>query len=388
MTTKNFDDVLTTTRDARGVVTLTLNDPARFNALGAEMLSALQQALDDAGRDESVRVVVLAAAGKAFCAGHNLKDMAANPELAYYQKLFAQCSRMMLTIHKLPVPVIARVQGMATAAGCQLVAQCDLAVAADSASFATSGIHYGLFCATPSVPLVRNVPAKRAMEMLLTGDFIDAPTALAQGLLNRVVPADALDAEVEKLVESILQKPRVAVAMGKALVYQQRELGIDAAYQLAGQTMATTETPMLEDVGRWAEAFLRPTVLVEFAALAACLGLAWLLVSLLQRGLHRGDPRSILFGTRIVDGALFPLALLCLAYVARTVLLQWVPLAVFKVAVPVLVSLVVIRIGVKVLQVAYPDAAWVRPIERSISWLAWLGMVLWVTGLLPLVLEE
>ncbi|HTH12160.1 MAG TPA: enoyl-CoA hydratase-related protein, partial [Acidovorax sp.] len=183
MTTKNFDDVLTTTRDARGVLTLTLNDPARFNALGAEMLSALQQALDDAGRDEAVRVVVLAAAGKAFCAGHNLKDMAANPELAYYQKLFAQCSRVMLAIHKLPVPVIARVQGMATAAGCQLVAQCDLAVAADSASFATSGIHYGLFCATPSVPLVRNVPTKRAMEMLLTGDFIDAATALDQGLV-------------------------------------------------------------------------------------------------------------------------------------------------------------------------------------------------------------
>lgn len=239
MTISNSDELLQTTRDTRGVVTLTLNDPARFNALGTEMLTALQQALDDAGRDEAVRVVVLAAAGKAFCAGHNLKDMAANPQLAYYQKLFAQCSRMMLTIHKLSVPVIARVQGMATAAGCQLVAQCDLAVAADSASFATSGIHYGLFCATPSVPLVRNVPAKRAMEMLLTGDFIDAPTALAQGLVNRVVPPDALDAEVEKLVQSILQKPRVAVAMGKALVVQQRELGIDAAYQLAGQTMAT-----------------------------------------------------------------------------------------------------------------------------------------------------
>ena len=239
MTTSNTGELLQITRDARGVVTLTLNDPARFNALGSEMLAALQQALDDAGRDESVRLVVLAAAGKAFCAGHNLKDMAAHPELAYYQKLFAQCSRMMLTIHKLSVPVIARVQGMATAAGCQLVAQCDLAVAADNASFATSGIHYGLFCATPSVPLVRNVPAKRAMEMLLTGDFIDAPTALAQGLVNRVVPADALDAEVEQLVQSIVQKPRVAVAMGKALVYQQRELGIDAAYQLAGQAMAT-----------------------------------------------------------------------------------------------------------------------------------------------------
>jgi len=235
----NSHDLLQIARDTRGVVTLTLNDPTRFNALGSEMLTALQQALDDAGRDESVRVVVLAAAGKAFCACHNLKDMAAHPELAYYQKLFAQCSRMMLTIHKLSVPVIARVQGMATAAGCQLVAQCDLAVAAEKASFATSGIHYGLFCATPSVPLVRNVPAKRAMEMLLTGDFIDAPTALAQGLVNRVVPADALDTEVEQLVQSILQKPRVAVAMGKALVYQQRELGIDAAYQLAGQTMAT-----------------------------------------------------------------------------------------------------------------------------------------------------
>lgn len=226
-------------RDTRGVVTLTLNDAARFNALGSDLLAALQQALDNVALDDSVRVVVLAAAGKAFCAGHNLKDMAAHPDLAWYQQLFGQCSRMMLSLHKLPVPVIARVHGMATAAGCQLVAQCDLAVAADSATFATSGIHYGLFCATPSVPLVRNVPIKRAMEMLLTGDFIDAPTALAQGLVNRVVPAQALDAEVEKLVQAILQKPRVAVAMGKALVYQQRELGIDAAYQLAGQTMAT-----------------------------------------------------------------------------------------------------------------------------------------------------
>lgn len=225
-------------RDARGVVTLTLNDPARFNALGSEMLTVLQQALDAVARDDTARVVVLAAEGKAFCAGHNLKDMAAHPDLAWYQQLFAQCSRMMLAIHKLPVPVIARVQGMATAAGCQLVAQCDLAVAADSATFATSGINYGLFCATPSVPLVRNVPAKRAMEMLLTGDFIDAATALEQGLVNRVVSVDGLDAEVEKFVASILQKPRVAVAMGKALVYQQRELGADAAYQLAGQVMA------------------------------------------------------------------------------------------------------------------------------------------------------
>ena len=238
MMTSGASELLLTSRDTRGVVTLTLNDPARFNALGADMLAALQQTLDALVGDDGVRVVVLAGAGKAFCAGHNLKDMAAHPDLAWYQQLFAQCSRMMLSLQKLDVPVIARVHGMATAAGCQLVAQCDLAVAADNATFATSGIHYGLFCATPSVPLVRNVPAKRAMEMLLTGDFIDAPTALAQGLLNRVVPAANLSAEVEQLVQSILDKPRVAVAMGKALVYQQRELGMGAAYQLAGQTMA------------------------------------------------------------------------------------------------------------------------------------------------------
>ena len=231
-------DLLQVARDARGVVTLTLNDPARFNALGHDMLSALQRALADVAQDEGARVVVLAAAGKAFCAGHNLKDMAQHPDLAWYQDLFAQCSRVMLAIHKLPVPVIARVQGMATAAGCQLVAQCDLAVASEAASFATSGIHYGLFCATPSVPLVRNVPTKRAMEMLLTGDFIDARTALEQGLVNRVVAPGLLDVEVELLVQSIVEKPRAAVAMGKALVYQQRELGLEAAYQLAGQAMA------------------------------------------------------------------------------------------------------------------------------------------------------
>ena len=148
------------------------------------------------------------------------------------------------------------------------------------------------------------------------------------------------------------------------------------------------DKPMLDDVGLWVQAFLSPTVLVELAVLAVCVGLAWGLVALLQRGLRRGDPRSILFGVRIVDGALFPLVLLSLAYIARTLLHHWVALAVFKVAIPVLVALVVIRIGVKVLQVAYPDAAWVRPIERSISWMAWLGMVLWVTGLLPLVLDE
>jgi enoyl-CoA hydratase/carnithine racemase len=225
-------------RDARGVVRLTLNRPASFNALSEELLGALQAALDDVARDEGARVVVLAAAGKAFCPGHHLKEMVAHPELAYYQKLFAQCSRMMLSIQKLPVPVIARVQGLATAAGCQLVAQCDLAVASTQSSFAVSGVNLGLFCSTPSVPLVRNVPAKQAMEMLLTGDFISAAEALERGLVNRVAEPEALDAAVDRLVDSILAKPREAIAMGKELFYRQREMGIEAAYQLAGQTMA------------------------------------------------------------------------------------------------------------------------------------------------------
>ncbi len=253
MDLQNVDQLVEVQRSPQGVVRITLNDPQRFNALGAEMLVALQQALDAVAADASARVVVLAAQGKAFCAGHNLKDMAANPQLAYYQQLFAHCSKMMVSIARLPVPVIARVQGMATAAGCQLVAQCDLAVASSAASFATSGINYGLFCATPSVPLVRNLPIKQAMEMLLTGDFIDADTAFARGLVNRVAEPDALDAAVEALVQSILAKPAAAVRMGKALVYQQRELGLEAAYQLAGQTMAANM--MDADAQEGAQAF-------------------------------------------------------------------------------------------------------------------------------------
>lgn len=253
MDLQNVDQLVQVQRSPQGVVRITLNDPQRFNALGAEMLVALQQALDAVAADASARVVVLAAQGKAFCAGHNLKDMAANPQLGYYQQLFAQCSKMMVSIARLPVPVIARVHGMATAAGCQLVAQCDLAVASSAASFATSGINYGLFCATPSVPLVRNLPIKQAMEMLLTGDFIDADTAFARGLVNRVAEPDALDAAVEALVQSILAKPAAAVRMGKALVYQQRELGLEAAYQLAGQTMAANM--MDADAQEGAQAF-------------------------------------------------------------------------------------------------------------------------------------
>ncbi|MDD5325661.1 MAG: enoyl-CoA hydratase [Polaromonas sp.] len=226
------------TQDARGVHTLTLNRANTFNALSEEMLGALQAALDAVAIDDAARAVVIAAQGKVFCAGHNLKEMRARPELAYYQKLFAQCTRMMLSIQSLPVPVIARVQGLATAAGCQLVAQCDLAVAASHASFGVNGIDVGLFCATPSVPLVRNIPAKQAMEMLLTGEFITADEARLRGLVNRVVPVDVLDAEVEKLLRAVLSKPREAVAMGKALFYRQRETGIEAAYQMAGQSMA------------------------------------------------------------------------------------------------------------------------------------------------------
>ena len=224
--------------DERGVHHLVLNRPASFNALSEEMLAALQAALDAIALDASARIVVLSAQGKVFCAGHNLKEMRAQPDLAYYQKLFAQCSRMMLGIQNLPVPVIAKVQGLATAAGCQLVAQSDLAVASSHASFGVNGIDVGLFCATPSVPLVRSMPAKQAMEMLLTGEFITADEARARGLVNRVVPLEALDDEVEKLVQAVLSKPREAVAMGKALFYKQRETGIEAAYQLAGQTMA------------------------------------------------------------------------------------------------------------------------------------------------------
>jgi len=227
-----------TDQPAAGVVRLTLNRPDSFNALSADMMTALSSALEQVATDSQCRVVVLAASGKAYSAGHDLREMRAHPELSFYQDLFAQCSRMMLQLQQLPQPVIAQVQGIATAAGCQLVSMCDLAVAADSARFAVSGIHFGLFCATPSVGLARNVARKRAMEMLLTGDFIDAATAVQEGLINHAVPAGELETAVLALCLKIIEKPPVAVRMGKALFYQQLEMGIAAAYQLAGQTMA------------------------------------------------------------------------------------------------------------------------------------------------------
>ena len=228
--------VLRSDRDA--VTTLTLNRPRQFNALSSAMLAALQEELDKVAADESVRVVVLAAAGKAFCAGHDLKEMRAAPSLDYYGRLFAQCGRMMMSIQRLPVPVIARVHGMATAAGCQLVAMCDLAVAARDAKFAVSGINVGLFCSTPSVALSRNLARKAAFEMLVTGDFIGADEARALGLVNRVADADKLDEAVETLVRSIVAKPRVSIARGKSLFYRQLEQGIEAAYADAQATMA------------------------------------------------------------------------------------------------------------------------------------------------------
>lgn len=230
-----------------GIAFLTLNRPAQYNALSEQMLAAVHAALEELAADSSVRVVVLGGAGKAFCAGHDLKQMKANPSLEYYQQLFDDCSRLMMRIQTLPQPVIARVHGMATAAGCQLVAMCDLAIAADNARFAVSGINVGLFCATPSVALTRNVGRKAAFEMLVTGEFIDAATAVQRGLINRCVAADGLDREIDKLAAAIVAKPPSVVATGKALFYRQLEVGVTAAYQLAGQAMACN---MIDDIAQ------------------------------------------------------------------------------------------------------------------------------------------
>jgi enoyl-CoA hydratase/carnithine racemase len=236
--TGTADSLVRRERDARGVVTLTLNRPQAFNALSEDMLGALQTELDRLAADGSSRVAVLAAEGKAFCAGHDLKEMRARPSREYYQRLFARCTHVMLSVIRLSIPVIARVQGIATAAGCQLVAQCDLAVASSDARFGVNGVNLGLFCSTPSVPLSRNIARKQAFEMLVTGEFIDAAEARTRGLVNRVVAPENLDAEVEALVSSILAKPRIAIAMGKELFYRQVQLSIEAAYEAAGEVMA------------------------------------------------------------------------------------------------------------------------------------------------------
>jgi enoyl-CoA hydratase/carnithine racemase len=236
--TGGVEPLVLRTRDAHGAVTLTLNRPHAFNALSEALLEALQSELDALAADPSARVLVLAGAGRAFCAGHDLRELRAAPSLDYYRNLFGRCTRLMLSLHRLPIPVIARVHGLATAAGCQLVAQCDLAVAASEARFAVSGVKLGLFCSTPAVPLSRNIGSKQAFEMLVTGEYIDAAQAQARGLVNRVVPAGQLDAELEQLVAQIIAKPRAAIAFGKELFYRQAELGIEAAYQAATETVA------------------------------------------------------------------------------------------------------------------------------------------------------
>lgn len=238
----------------RGVVRITMNRPDAFNALSEALLEALQRGLDGVAASDA-RVVVLAGAGRAFCAGHDLKEMCAEQSFEYYQALFARCSKMMLTIQHMPQPVIARVHGIATAAGCQLVAMCDLAVAASDARFAASGVNLGLFCSTPSVPLSRNLSRKAAFEMLVTGDFIDAQTACERGLVNRVSAPEQLDDAISALAASISDKPRAAIATGKSLFYRQLETGIEVAYQLAGDAMARN---MLDDAAiEGTEAFIQ-----------------------------------------------------------------------------------------------------------------------------------
>ena len=240
--------------DDRGIVTLTLNRPHQYNALSDALLSELQSQLDVIAGDPAVRVVVIAGTGRAFCAGHDLKEMRTRPDQGYYRDLFGRCSRMMLTITQMPQPVIARVHGIATAAGCQLVAACDLAVAGKSARFATSGINAGLFCTTPGVSVGRAVTRKHAMELLLTGDFIDAARAEEIGLVNRVVEDAALDAAVNTLADTIASKSGAAIGQGKRAFYRQMEMGLDAAYDYASEVMA--DGMMLDDAAEGIDAFI------------------------------------------------------------------------------------------------------------------------------------
>lgn len=242
------------------VVTLTLNSPKQFNALSVELLTAIQAQLDSISQDTNIQVLVIAANGKAFCAGHNLKEMRANPDEAFQRALFEQCSQMMLTINRMPQVVIAKVEGIATAAGCQLVAACDLAVASDNAKFATSGINVGLFCSTPAVAVSRNLSRKQAFEMLITGEFIDVHTALQQGLINRVASAEQLDETLQTLVDAITTKSSVALTTGKTMFYKQLNMELAEAYEYASEVM--TCNMMANDVSEGIDAFIkkRPAV--------------------------------------------------------------------------------------------------------------------------------
>jgi enoyl-CoA hydratase/carnithine racemase len=244
--------VLRTERE--GIATITLNRGDRLNPLSMAMLDALQAALDQIAKDPSVKVVVLAGGGKHFCAGHDLREMRANPSKAWQQELFERCSKMMLTLTSIPQPVIARIQGVAVAAGCQLVSMCDLAVASENAQFALPGIKSGIFCTTPGVGVARNVARKHAMEMLLTGDVIDAKTAERFALVNHVVPLVELDAAIDRLAKKITAHSGAVVGMGKSYFYKQIEMGLAGAYDLAADGMACNM--MLEDAGEGIDAFL------------------------------------------------------------------------------------------------------------------------------------
>jgi enoyl-CoA hydratase/carnithine racemase len=253
---QSLDDEAVLLRDTRGsVVTLTLNRPKSYNALNEALLEALEAALDDIEQDHSIRVVVVAANGKAFCTGHDFKEMQSNRSEIYYRRLFSRSSELMMRLMRLPQPVIARVHATATANGCNLVASCDLAVASADARFAVSGVDYGLFCSTPSVGLSRNVSRKRAFELLVTGGFIDAETAKDYGLVNRVVPAERLDAEVAELAAVICTKSRVAIATGKRMFYTQIEKEILSAYDFANGVMASNM--MTEDAEEGVNAFIQ-----------------------------------------------------------------------------------------------------------------------------------
>jgi enoyl-CoA hydratase/carnithine racemase len=233
-----MDEPVVLRSDDGGVATLTLNRPKARNALSVELMGALQDELASIDRDPAVKAVVLAGNGPAFSAGHDLREIQTHADPAFRQALFEQCSDLMMSVVGLRQPVIAKVSGVATAAGCQLVASCDLAVAASSARFATPGVNIGLFCSTPMVALSRNVSAKHAMEMLLTGEMIDAPTAEAYGLVNRVVPDDELDATVEDLAATVASKSGLVLAIGKEAFHRQREMSLADAYAYTAEVMA------------------------------------------------------------------------------------------------------------------------------------------------------
>jgi enoyl-CoA hydratase/carnithine racemase len=252
-------EALVLREDAEAIATLTLNDPGKLNALSTPMLAALQAELDRLAGDESVRVVILRGAGKAFCAGHDLREMTEarqSPDggRAAFEVLFDRCAAMMMTLPRLPQPVIAEVQGIATAAGCQLVASCDLAVAAEDARFGVNGVNIGLFCSTPMVALSRVVPRKTAFEMLTTGGFLDAATARDRGLVNRVVPSSQLGAASRDLARTIAAKLGPVVAIGKRAFYEQAELGLAEAYAHTGAVMTTNM--LREDTAEGIDAFL------------------------------------------------------------------------------------------------------------------------------------